>query len=137
MKKFFSAIAVVLMMSSCSTVYKTASTEVVTDNIKSVVVADLDVSPQKITYTYIPDRKVKKGGWRNCLNAAISEALKQNGDADILLETQSAIITHEGLFGRSIRSITVSGYPARYKNFQSLDKDAVKDILTQKLYISK
>lgn len=137
MKKFLFLLFATTLLCSCKTkMYQTAATDEVYSNIKAVVVADLDVSNEKITYTLVPNKFVQRGGLRNCINVAISEALKQNGNADVLLETQKAIVVRSGLFGRKIRSVTVTGYPARYKNFQSLDKDAVKEMMSSKVYIT-
>ncbi len=121
---FFSVVA--LFMTSCSTVYKTAATRDVSAPIAAAVISDLDVSGQKITYTLVPSNKVRKGGLQNCINTAISEALAKNGDGDVLIETQEAIIQRYGLFGRKIKSVTVTGYPAKYKNFKSADEETVK-----------
>ena len=137
MKKIFLLLFATTLLCSCkTTMYQTAATDEVSSNIKAVVVADLDVSNEKITYTLVPDRFVRRGGLRNCINVAINEALRQNGNADVLLETQNAIVVRSGLFGRKIRSVTVTGYPARYKNFQSMDKDAVKEMMSSKVYIT-
>ena len=115
-----------LTMSSCSVVTKTATTRDVTAPLAAAVISDLEVSNQKITYTFVPTNSVRKGGLKNCINTAISEALTNNGGGDVLIETQEAVIEKYGLFGKKIRSVTVSGYPAKYKNFRSADEETVK-----------
>lgn len=127
MKKLILALFVAMLtMTSCSTVYKTASTRNVTAPLAAAVISDLNVSNQKISYTLVPTKKVRKGGLKNCINTAISEALANNGGGDVLIETQEAIVQRCGLFGRKIKSVTVTGYPARYKNFRSADEETVK-----------
>lgn len=126
MKKFIILLAVSIAAVSCSSLMKTASEQNVNGNIAAAVIADLDISNQKITYTYVPTLNVRKLGAKNCINAAISEALLANGNGDILIETQAAVIQTQGLFGRKIKSVTVSGYPAKYKNFKSADEETIK-----------
>ena len=130
MKKVFLALSVVLLtMSSCSTAYRTASQRDVTAPVAAAAIADFEISPKKITYTLIPTRKVRAGGMQNCVNTAISEALKANGGGDVLIETQEAIVKRSGLFLRKIKSVTVTGYPATYKNFRNVDEQTLKNAL--------
>lgn len=127
MKKSILALFVAAcFMTSCSTVYKTATTREITAPLAAAVIGDLEVSNQKITYTLYPSNKVRKVGLRNCINTAISEALEKNGGGDVLVETQEAIIQRYGFFGKKIKSVTVTGYPAKYKNFRSADEQTVK-----------
>lgn len=115
-----------LTMSSCSVVTKTATTRDVTAPLAAAVISDLEVSNQKITYTFVPTNNVRKGGLNNCINTAISEALASNGGGDVLIETQEAVVQRYGLGGKKIRSVTVTGYPAKYKNFRSVDEETIK-----------
>lgn len=135
MKKLILSLSVVaVMMTSCSTAYKTASQRDVNSSIAAATIADFEVSNQKISYTLIPTRKVRAGGLRNCINTAISEALKANGGGDVLIETQEAIVQRTGLFSTKIKSVTVTGYPAVYKNFRSVDEQTVKNALVNGVF---
>ncbi len=130
MKKIFVILMVsAFAMTSCSTVYKTATTRDVEPTIAAVVLSDLDVSDTKITYTLNPTKKVRRGGLKNCINTAINEALALNG-GDVLIETQQAIVTRScvifGVKGK-IKSITVTGYPAKYKNFRPADDKTMQE----------
>lgn len=130
MKKLFVILIVsAFAMTSCSTVNKTATTHNVEPTIAAVVLSDLDVSNEKITYTLIPKASVRRGGSRNCINTAISEALALNG-GDVLIETQQATITR-GLYVRKIKSVTVTGYPAKYKNFRPADDKTLKEAVVK------
>lgn len=63
MKKLALFLLVVsLGMTSCSSVYKTASTRNVNAPLVAAVISDLEVSNQKITYTLYPTNEVRKGG---------------------------------------------------------------------------
>lgn len=132
MKKIIVASAIVaIALSSCTSLRQTASTRDVTAPVAAAALADFEVSSEKITYTYVPTRKVRKSGLTNCINAAISEALKANGNADVLIETQQAIVQRTGIFAGKIKSVTVTGYPAKYKNFRSADEGTVKAALIE------
>ena len=118
-----------MAMTSCSTVYRTASVRDVTAPVAAAAFADLEVSSEKITYSLMPTREVRKGGLENCVNAAISEALRANGGGDVLLETQRAVVQRTGLFSRKVKMVTVTGYPAVYKNFRKADEETLKKAL--------
>lgn len=113
-------------MTSCSTVRRTASSRNVNAPLAAAVITDLDVSNQKITYKYTPTKAVRRGGVANCINSAISEALAANGNGDVLVETQPALIVRGGIISGKVKSVTVTGYPAKYKNFRSADEATVK-----------
>lgn len=119
--------AVVIMLCSCTTVKQSATTQQVANQIKSGVYAQLNVSSQKISYTYYPTSKVRRGGITNCVNAAISEALRSNGNADVLVQTEEVVIQHKGFLSKKIKSVTVTGFPAKYTNFESIDLETIKE----------
>lgn len=129
MKKIFllSAICSVIMLSSCTTVYKTAGTTDVKNYVNTYPeVADLDVQAKVTkTMTWIfrpfnlgePKKSTAKGN-------LIADVLKEN-NADLLLDPQFHF--EKTQYGQ--RSLTVSGYPATYKNFRKAtdaDLNAIK-----------
>ena len=119
-KLIFYALAVILM-ASCTTTVKTARVESVPYSMYNATVADLEVSAERITYTFVPSKDIQRAGLTNCRQAAINEALKANGNADLLLEPQFVISRKKTFGGNKVTSITVTGRPAKYKNFRSLD----------------
>lgn len=121
MKKsiFLAATAALFMMCSCSTISHTASTEAVNTELYNRSNADLDVSAQKITYTYTPDGAHHRAGKKALYNTAVAKALEANGNADILVAPQFEIKETRGLFTKKVKYITVKGYPAKYKNVHS------------------
>lgn len=124
MKKFIIIAMAALAMASCTTTTKTARTESVPYSMYNATVADLEVAKARITYTLQPSKEVRKGGVSNCKQAAIMEALNANGNADLLLEPQFVVNHKKGPFGifiNKVTSVTVSGRPAFYKNFRSMD----------------
>lgn len=131
MKKcIFIFAAAVWAMSSCTTVTKTARTESVPYSMYNATIADLKVAPARISYTMRPSKQINAGGINNCKQAAIQEALRVNGNADLLLDPQFVVSSKKGPFGifiNKVTSITVSGRPATYVNFRSMDDNVWTD----------
>jgi len=126
MKKYFLLVMAVVMTASCTTTTKTARTESVPYAMFNANVADLEVGP-RITYSMKPSKVVRRGGVGNVKKAAIHEALLQNGNADLLVEPQFVISIRKGLFSTKVSSITVTGRPAKYVNFRSLNDSVWTD----------
>lgn len=106
-----------LSTTSCSTISRTSSTVPVETSVNSYSSADLKVAPTKISYTYKPSRAVRRGGDKNVINTAVAAALKDNGNADVLVGMQYEMKKTRNFFGVSkIKYVTVEGYPATYKN---------------------
>ena len=118
-KNIILILATTAMLCSCRTVYQSASEESAPNGIHYEVQAKLDVSKQKISYTYYTDSSVRRGGLQNCINMAIHEALKSYGNADVLVQCESTITKRKGLFGSKIKSVTVTGFPATFTDFES------------------
>ena len=120
MKKIFLMAMVAMMAASCTTMkMSTAKTMDVKSSLTSKTTADMIVSERKISYDYYPNKKERKAGMNQVLNNAVSAALKANGDADVLVHMQyNAIIKKKLWFSKKIRQVTVSGYPATYRNFK-------------------
>jgi hypothetical protein len=87
------------------------------------VFADLDVSPNKISFFYMPSGTVVNAGPQNVIDSAIREALIANGNADVLVGLEKQIkYAGDG----TIESVTVTGYPAKYVNFRSPGDDYLR-----------
>ena len=88
-------------------------------SLVSAASADLEISNQKISYTYYPKKAERKSGFKHILNNATAAALKENGNADVLVERQYEAVVKKRLIRKDkVKSITVTGYPGTYKNFQ-------------------
>ncbi|MCH5239671.1 MAG: hypothetical protein J1F38_05565 [Muribaculaceae bacterium] len=113
MKKlaFLCAGVVMLAMTSCKSNLWTATQVPVSNTVATCTVADLNVG-NRVSYTYRPTSADRKGGLKNCKNAAIAALLKENGNADVL-------VAPEFNYDNTLTYITVSGRPATYKNFRS------------------
>lgn len=120
MKKLCFLAVAALMLASCTTTTKTARTESIPYSMYNANVADLNVG-ERISYTLTPSKDIRRGGLNNCKKAAIQNALVENGNADLLVEPQFVVSSRRGLFGTTIKSVTVTGRPAKYKNFRTLN----------------
>lgn len=102
---------------SCSSVRHTSTTVPVQTEVTSVSTADLKVSQQKISYTLKPSKAVRRCGTKAVISTAVAEALKANGNADVLVGMQYEIKKTKNFFGvNNIKYVTVTGYPATYVN---------------------
>ena len=135
MKKIILLAALAVMLfASCSPRLVTTSTRLGYKGMKPVsvtdVVADLEVSSTKINFVYVPSKSVNRVGLNNVISTAVREALLSNGNADVLvgLETQTKF-NHKG----KVESIAISGYPAKYVNFRSVDAEYILEM--SKLYM--
>ncbi|MDE7111493.1 MAG: hypothetical protein K2O38_06290 [Muribaculaceae bacterium] len=115
-KSFFIAAVAALALCSCNTISHTASTESVNTQITNRSTADLKVSPNVISYTFIPTNEYRRAGDKSVKNAAVAKALEANGGGDLLVGAQYEVKKHRGLFRTKIVSVTVTGHPATYVN---------------------
>ena len=121
MKKLFLLLCAAISLASCTTITKTATTADTPAAFYSATVADLEVAKERITYTMTPSADIQRGGLENVKRAAENEALLKNGNADVLVDAEYVIsMTNNWIFGKKVNSITVSGRPAKYKNYHSL-----------------
>lgn len=139
MKKILVFAAFVLLFSSCS-IHKASvsSTSVYSPAIETTTFATLQVSPQKISYVYYPEKRDSKAlSEKQLIQNAIFMALKNNGGADELVEVNYFISVKRGFFSKKVKSISLSGYPAYYKDFREptkADKDAVETLSRSRMY---
>jgi hypothetical protein len=128
MKKFFILAFVATILTGCSSIVpKSANPKVVNTTTytkadvsgpKVSIVADLEISPVKISYSYVPSKAVGNGGFDNILNSAVQETLYKNGQADVLVALEyHAEFDKKG----KCELIIVTGYPAKYKNLRTSD----------------
>lgn len=122
MKKVFFVLGMSLLsMTSCTTIVKTSKTANSPTSLLSATVADLQVvTSERVSYTMTPSAELRRGGSVNVRRAAENEFL-QKFNADVLLDAQYITTNKWTLFGKKIESITVSGRPAKYNNFHSLN----------------
>lgn len=122
MKKILYFVGIALFAVSCTTVTKTAKTLDAPASLLSATVADLEISPERVSFTYEPRTSVVRGGMENVKQDAIQQLLEREGNnADLLVDPQFTITSTRFLVFNKIAEVTVSGHPAKYKNFHSLN----------------
>lgn len=126
------AIAMVALLTSCGSfgpkaMVKTTATHTQVSAATPIVAvfADLEVSPNKISYFYLPSKTVARGGYDNVVNSAVREALANNGNGDVIVGLETQVKYNEK---SEIESITITGYPAKYVNFRNPGDDYLKEI---------
>ena len=129
MKKFFILAAVAAMFVGCAPQTKliTSSTHTKVNAVDPIVAvfADLDVAKEKITYLFIPSKSARNGGADNVIDSAVSEALANNGGADVLVGLEKQVkYNAQG----EVESVVVSGYPAKYVNFRSPGDEYLREV---------
>ncbi len=118
----FISLSTIMLLSSCVTTTKTARIVETKSSINNATVADLRVADQRVTYTMIPSKEVQRAGLDNVKQAALQEALTKNGNADVMVEPEYVISMKKNFMsGKKVTSITVTGRPAYYENFRTLD----------------
>ena len=123
MKKslFLMGAAILCFASSCTTttLTKTATTADVSSQLLSATVADLVVAPERISATLITTPAIRRGGLANVRRAVEAEALRsyKDGNYDVLVALEYIVEQKDG----KVSSITVTGRPAYYTNFRSLN----------------
>lgn len=121
MKKLFLLAGMAFVLASCTTTIKTAKTADAPATLLSATIADLEVSPKRVVVNYKPTSEEQRGGLENAKHAAEQKALEQGND-DVLVNAEYTIkMTNNWIFGKSIDLITVSGHPAKYKNYRSVN----------------
>lgn len=122
MKKSLLLFAVALLMVSCTTVKKTSVAVSIAPNMTQYpAVADLDVK----------NRVEKTVSWTfNPINNMPLEQRKKNLIADVLLENDADVLVETRYVHKVDRlfyhTLTVSGYPATYKNFRNVEESDIK-----------
>ena len=139
MKKIVILATLALLLSSCA-VHKAAvsSTTVYSPAIETTTVATLDVAANKISYVYTPTKTDAKSlSEKQLVKNAIYMALKENGNADELVEVNYYVSLKRGFLSKRVKSISLTGYPATYKDFReptNEDKDAVETLSRSRMF---
>lgn len=131
MKNLFFIAAVAVLISSC-TVQRAAviSSSVPAPMKTTTTVTSLDVSKNRISYTYVPRKAdAKRLSETQLINNATYMALKENGNGDVLVKMNYYITTKRGM-GKRVKSIDISGYPAKFVDFRQPTEADYKNLET-------
>lgn len=128
LRKILSVILFTVTLASCSTIRHTSDVVKVNNNVTTFTVAEMEVSPSKVSKTtkwsFNPFKRVSV----NNIKENTEAALINDNNADVLLEPQYIIEKRGFLRGGSV---TVIGFPAKYQNFHTMtpeEADIVKNI---------
>ncbi|MFI3285124.1 MAG: hypothetical protein R3Y08_00570 [Rikenellaceae bacterium] len=128
MKKIIAAIVICLAAASCATTRTATATSinVNTDVTQYPTIVDLEVSPdlvvKEVSWTFF-ESIINRINIEKSHETIIYDMLKEN-NADILLEQRVQNTTIP--FG--MKTVVISGYPAKFKNFRKPTKDEVEEI---------
>ena len=115
--KLFLILIAGAFMASCSSVRHTATAVPVDSQVVSFTVADVNVSPEKISQTtswsFNPFKRVSV----EIVKENTTARMLQNAKADVLVEPEYIIEQRGFLRGGSV---TVIGFPATYSNFHKM-----------------
>lgn len=119
-------ISATCILSSCA-LRITSSTTRTIQPLEEPMMADIDVKSEKVTGTYTERKRADEK--RIKLNA-VYNALANGTKGDILVAPQYEIVKDVKMNGAKIKSVTVTvtGYPAFYKNFRPVPKAAEYEI---------
>lgn len=120
MKNLFAIGALAILLSSCATHKALVNTTSVKHPvIESTTMATVDVDQKRISYTYVPTKPDAKAlSEAQLIQNAMYMALSTNGNADVLVKVNSFVTYKIGLFGKRVKSVSISGYPAHYTDFR-------------------
>ncbi|MDE6460825.1 MAG: hypothetical protein K2K52_08385 [Paramuribaculum sp.] len=124
--KLFATVAVALMLGACSTTQRThtASTLDVNSSITNRSYANLEVTGTKVSYTLNATGDYKNGSEKELKEAAVAKLLEGINNADVLVAPDFEVYRVDG----KIKSVTVKGYPAFYRNIHSATRDEAEII---------
>jgi len=119
MKKLLFIAVIGATLSSCASLNRATvvSTSTPAPIRTTTTVANLEVGENRISYTYVPSKAdSKRLSEAQLIDNAIYMALKENGNADVLVKVNYYITRKT--FPKRIQSISLSGYPAKYVDFR-------------------
>lgn len=119
-KLFFSALCACALLTSCVTTQTVTKVAEPNTEVAAKAAADMVVSPTRISYTYVPTAETKKTSFDNILQTAVEEALRENGNADLLVDLKYTYQAKGFFVFQKVVSVTVTGFPAKYTGFHSL-----------------
>ncbi len=129
MKKFLVFFSAVMVLASCSVNRAAVSTTSVQAPVVSTTIVSLEVAKKPITYTYHPNRQERRLSVSQLVSNATYEALQKQTNADELVKVSYYLNGKAGLFGFvKVKSVTITGYPATYKNFREPDANDRENI---------
>ena len=116
MKHFLTLFAAVALLASCAVQQQknTVRLSEIETSIVAPVVADLDISDVRLSFTYYPSKaELRLKDDSIIIRNAIAQALEENGQADVLVNANYRY----NYKGNVMKSVIITGYPAKVKGF--------------------
>lgn len=96
----------------------TVQPDVETTKTKTTLV----VAQKRISFTYVPTKTdAKTLSMDQLVQNATYMALQANGNADVLVKVNHYVSMQRSVFGKRVKSIMISGYPAHYRDFREVE----------------
>ena len=113
-------LCIAAMMNSCALRITSSTTRTIAP-LEEPLMADIEVKPEKITGTYTERKRADE---KRIKQNAVFNALANGTKGDLLVAPQYEIVKDTRFKGAKVKSITVTvtGYPAFYKNFRPVPK---------------
>ncbi len=122
MKKLLMFVAATMLFASCTVNRSSVQTTMVQPEIETKTKATLVVSPKRVSYTYVPTKTNSKNlSIDQLVQNATYMALQANGNADVMVKVNYNVVMKWSLFGKRVKSISLSGYPAHYRDFREVE----------------
>lgn len=128
--KLLAIAAISIILGACTTTQRThtASTLDVNSSITNRSYANLDVQATKVSYTLNATGDYKDGSESELKKAAVAKLLESSA-ADVLVAADFEVYRVDG----KIKTVTVKGYPAFYRNIHPVTRQEAEIIsLTEK-----
>lgn len=115
-------VAATMLFASCTVNRSSVQTTMVQPEIETKTKATLVVSPKRVSYTYVPTKTNSKNlSIDQLVQNATYMALQANGNADVMVKVNYNVVMKWSLFGKRVKSISLSGYPAHYRDFREVE----------------
>ncbi len=114
--------AATMLFASCAVNRAGVQTTTVQPEIEAKTKATLVVSPKRVSYTYVPTKtNAKTLTIDQLVQNATYMALQANGNADVMVKVNYNVVMKWSFFGKRVKSISISGYPAHYRDFREVE----------------
>lgn len=129
-KNLLTLLVISILVSSCSvTKSMVDSSKVNAEKIPTATIASIEVSPHKCYYKYVPTvNESRQLTESQLVQNAYFEALKENGNADVMISSNYKVQVRQFLIFKKIVAVEVSGYPAYYIDIRDATMEEAEKI---------
>lgn len=114
--------AATMLFASCAVNRAAVEANSVENEIETKTRATLVVNQKRVSYTYVPTKQNAKNlSIDQLVQNAVYMALQANGNADVMVKVNYNVEMKWSFFGKRVKKISVSGYPAHYRDFREVE----------------